>query len=67
MSSSHGPQVEPMRCTSLGSICFSMTHTYRIGSLSVIARPEGARATKIEGRQLEAGQERLTRRVPRVA
>lgn len=35
--------------------------------LSVIARLEGARATKIEGRQLEAGHERLTRRVPHVA
>ena len=35
--------------------------------LSVIARLEGARATKSEGRQLEAGHERLTRRVPHVA
>jgi hypothetical protein len=35
--------------------------------MSVIARLEGARATKIEGRQLEAGHGRLTRRVPHVA
>jgi hypothetical protein len=35
--------------------------------VSVIARVEGARATKIEGRQMEAGHERLTRRVPHVA
>ena len=37
------------------------------GGLSVIARLEGARATKIEGRRLEAGHERLTRRVPHLA
>jgi hypothetical protein len=35
--------------------------------MSVIARLEGARATKIEGRQLEAGHERRMRRVPHVA
>jgi hypothetical protein len=35
--------------------------------MSVIARLEGARATKIEGRRLEAGHARLTRRVPHLA
>ncbi|MEO5731052.1 MAG: hypothetical protein ABI134_18260, partial [Byssovorax sp.] len=35
--------------------------------LSVIARLEGGRATKIEGHGLEAGHERLTRRIPHLA
>ena len=47
--------------------CWRVTAAQRGRGLSVIARLEGARATKSEGRQLEAGHERLTRRVPHVA
>jgi hypothetical protein len=47
--------------------CAALGGSSPMRRVSVIARLEGARATKIEGRQLEAGHERLTRRVPHVA